>query len=259
MSQTNLLLDAQNEWKIFVNKWTPENEIETKGILLILHGVGEYSDRYTVLAQELIKEGYTCFAPDLRGHGKSIKEGKLGYMGKEGWLGVINDIKLLLDKIKNENPEKPIFLYGHSNGSFFAQDIIEMYPHYLSGVIMSATCGKQKLLNLAHIIGKILVAFKGLEGQSDFMYNLSIGAYNNDFKKENMKNAWISTIRDEVIRYNNDPMCGFKPPNQYFLEVSTAMKRFWNNKNMKKIPKNLPILILNGSEDPLSQACKDLY
>ena len=44
-----------------------------KGVIQIIHGMQEYSDRYFDIIPKFNKDGYIVFISDLRGHGKTAK------------------------------------------------------------------------------------------------------------------------------------------------------------------------------------------
>jgi len=103
-------LSKINDHNIYAQSWIPESA--TKGIIALVHGLGEHSGRYRHVADFFTKRGFGLIAFDLYGHGKS--EGKRGFLPSENTHLVCID--KLLDYIKKEYPDKPIILYGHSLG-----------------------------------------------------------------------------------------------------------------------------------------------
>ncbi|RLI70513.1 alpha/beta hydrolase [Candidatus Heimdallarchaeota archaeon] len=244
--------------QIFVYKWSPEQEQEIKGLICILHGMAEHGKRYEQLAEVLTAQGFVCYAEDHRGHGKTMEKGKAGWLYEDGMTGVIKDIHLVIEHMRDEYPNKPIFLFGHSWGSYLAQAYMQQFGSDLAGVILSGSKGKQALLGFLILILKIIIAFKGKDTESKFVYKVAIEPFNKPFKGEGSPNAWISSLEETVKKYDADPLCGFRPPNGYFLEMTRMMKYLWKRKNEAKIPKDLPILILYGSKDPTNNYGKDL-
>ncbi|HUU78839.1 MAG TPA: lysophospholipase [candidate division Zixibacteria bacterium] len=240
---------------IFVNKWVPDDNIPLKGMLCIFHGMAEHSFRYDYFAKEIGKAGYICYACDIRGHGKSIgKDGVKGSLGSDGWDGVILDFKQLIDIMKKDFPNLPIFLFGHSWGSAIVQDFIQQYSEMLNGVILSGSFGTQPFLKISIPLAKMIIKIKGKDREAGLAYNLAIEPFNKPYKKTKIRNAWISTLPEVVSAYNADPMCGFRPTNGFFYESSKALKRFWNSET--KIPKDLPIFIIRGIEDQVNKCGK---
>ncbi|NHJ87650.1 MAG: alpha/beta hydrolase [Asgard group archaeon] len=258
MTYTNITYKDHDGIDIFVHKWVPENNVTVKGSLCIVHGMAEHGKRYGVLAERLTKEGYVVYAEDIRGHGQTMEKDKPGWLGDDGWNNVIKDFKQLIDIIKEEYPEKPVFLYGHSWGGFVAQDLIQQFGKHFKGVILSAVGGRQDLLGISNIVGKLVQLFKGKEAEARVFYNLTVIPFRKPFKDEPSGNAWISSIKEEVKKYDDDPLCGFKPTNGFYIDSGKAMKRMWKAKSEEMIPKDLPMFFINSNLDPMTNFTKDM-
>jgi len=245
--------------KICLYKWTPKENIKIKGLIFLIHGVAEYNLRYNTFAKELNDEGFVVYGQDQRGHGKSIQNEKIGHYGKGGWNGVILDLKQQLDIMKEDYPGKPILMFGHSGGGLLAQDFMESFGNELNAVILSSTFGKMDMLNLLILIGKIFGPFVKKDKAAGLFHDLSVGTYKKDFDDMESEHRWISTKKDVVEAYENDPLCGFRMTNQYFLDASVAVKRIWRKDNEAKIPKDLPILFISTENEPISKFNKNLF
>ena len=132
--------------QIHAYKWLPKTAI--KGVLQVAHGMAEHALRYEGFAKYLNAQGYALYANDHRGHGKTAGSiENLGYFAdKNGWALVVEDMYLLTQEIKKEQPNIPVFLLGHSMGSFLSRDYIGKYGKELNGVILSATAGDPGIL-----------------------------------------------------------------------------------------------------------------
>ena len=62
-------LRAADGCPLFTQVWRPE--AEPRGVVVLVHGLGEHSDRYPHLRDALLEAGYILAAYDLRGHGRS--------------------------------------------------------------------------------------------------------------------------------------------------------------------------------------------
>jgi len=135
MSATTFQFTDADGFQIFVYKWAPD-EGKPKAAVQIVHGAAEHALRYERFARFLNQAGYVVYADDHRGHGKTAGElSKAGIAGKDGWNGMIKDEKQLSEIIQQENPGLPLFLFGHSMGSFLAQRYIHLrissnYPYW---------------------------------------------------------------------------------------------------------------------------------
>ena len=257
MTYSNYIFEDHIGVKIFVHKWIPDDT--PKAMVYIAHGMGVHALRYGFFAEELNKNGYVVYADDHRGHGKTIVDGKMGVLHEDGWNGTVKDIKQIIDQMKKDYPNLPLFIFGHSWGSFLTQEYMQLYPGESNGIILSGSTGKQGMLGPLIFIGKRIVKKHGADSEADFIYKLAIEPLSKPFLAEGSSNAWISTIKEEVQKYDDDPLCGFKPTNGYFLEMGLAMKRMWAKKSEAKISKDTPLFIVSGSEDVVSERCKNLY
>jgi lysophospholipase len=117
--------------KLYINiETTPED----KAIAVIVHGLCEHQGRYDYVAQRFHEAGYGTYRFDHRGHGKS--EGECAYLSDFNEL--LDDTNVVVDRAIAENPDKPVFLIGHSMGGFTVSLFSAKYPDKrLAGVITS--------------------------------------------------------------------------------------------------------------------------
>lgn len=117
---------------------------EPRGVVQLLHGVGEHAGRYTALIGALNEAGFTVYADDHRGHGRTgIRQHggpeKLGRLGKGGLRAAKEAVWQLTGIIRGENPDLPLVLLGHSWGSFLSQMLLNDHPEAYDAVILSGS------------------------------------------------------------------------------------------------------------------------
>jgi acylglycerol lipase len=140
---------------LYFQGWQPDGE--TKGVICLVHGLGEHSGRYAHWASMLSSAGYTLMTYDLRGHGKS--GGKRGHASS--FDDYIKDTDILLKEATDKFPGKPCFLYGHSLGGLIVNYYVLNQKPKLAGVIVTALSNntslqKQKTkIMLSKILGSI--------------------------------------------------------------------------------------------------------
>lgn len=118
--------------KLFCQSWQTKNAL--KGVIVLIHGLGEYSGRYVELADLFTRHGYHVHAFDLRGHGKS--EGKRGHI--PSYDCVMHDIEQYFMGVQSQYESLPIFLYGHSMGGNLAINFLLRKVPELAGVIATS-------------------------------------------------------------------------------------------------------------------------
>ena len=244
---------STDQTDVFVYKWMLETQ-EVKGIVQISHGMAETAARYERFARTLTKHGFIAYANDHRGHGRTAKNiESLGYLGAEGGFELlIADIAQLTYIIRAENPQVPIYLFSHSMGSFAAQKYIMDDADRIDGLILSGSNGKQGfILSVGKILSKIEMIFRGKKAKSKFMNQITFGQYNKNFQPEITGVEWLTRDKNEQIKYLNNPYCGSIFPASFYYEFFSHLQYIENKKNFDKIPKDLPIYILSGDEDPV--------
>ncbi|GAV26069.1 alpha/beta hydrolase [Carboxydothermus islandicus] len=253
MGSFNFLFKASDGKEIYCYRWVPDKQQKLRAIVYIAHGMAETAARYERFALALTKEGYLVFAHDHRGHGKTAKSiEEIGYLGPDGFNRMVQDMKELIGFVKNENPELPIILFGHSMGSFLAQRYITLYGETLDGVILSGTsCAPGPIVNLGIFLAKKEVEKYGPKHRSVRLTKLSFGNYNKKFKPNRTEFDWLSRDAEEVDKYINDPYCGGVFTASFYYDFLRGLKETFRRENLAKIPKELPIFIFSGDMDPV--------
>ncbi|MCJ7689514.1 MAG: alpha/beta hydrolase, partial [Clostridiaceae bacterium] len=138
MRAENFTFKDESDLEIFVYRWIPDDNVQIKGIVQIAHGMAETAARYQGFANALTNEGFIVYANDHRGHGKTAgKVANLGDLGEDGFNSMVENMHGLNKIIQEENSNLPIFLFGHSMGSFLTQKYICLYGSGLKGAILS--------------------------------------------------------------------------------------------------------------------------
>jgi alpha-beta hydrolase superfamily lysophospholipase len=112
MNPANFTFTSKDGLSLFGRAWVSATK-KSKGIIHLIHGLGEHSGRYDHIGKALAQSGYHLAAFDLRGHG--LSEGPRGH--SPGLSHLLDDISIFLDETKKHlGNSVPIFLYGHSMG-----------------------------------------------------------------------------------------------------------------------------------------------
>jgi acylglycerol lipase len=122
---------GHGNFNIYYQSRLPERE--PKAVLLVAHGYAEHSGRYANVVDYFVPRNYGVYALDHRGHGRS--DGKIDEIRE--FPGFIADLKIFFDMVQGENPDKKVFLVGHSMGSLIALLYVLRYQRELAGLITS--------------------------------------------------------------------------------------------------------------------------
>ncbi len=118
---------------------------DPRGVVQLLHGVGEHAGRYAELIDALTGAGFVVYADDHRGHGRTGMRqwagdrSKLGRLGPGGLAGARDAVWTLSQRIRDERPGLPLVLLGHSWGSFLAQMLLDRHPDAFDAVVLSGS------------------------------------------------------------------------------------------------------------------------
>jgi len=200
-----------------------------RGIVQLLHGVGEHAGRYSTLIGVLNAAGFIVYADDHRGHGRTgIRQHgepkKLGTLGKGGLRAAIEAVWQLTGIIRAEHPDLPLVLLGHSWGSFLAQKLVAAHPEAWDAVILSGSALlTPRDLNAAPLNAR-------WEGTDATGYE------------------WLS--RDPAVwkEFDDDPLTTNVPLLKLFGPFE-AMKLY--GRPAKDLGHDIPMLLMVGRDDPV--------
>lgn len=259
MISTNFNFSAKDGKQIYGYRWSPDKGMPVRGIVQISHGMAETAARYGRFAGELCAAGYEVYAHDHRGHGKTAgSPDEIGYIADTDSFGLlVDDLHGLNTAIRQDHPDRPVFLFAHSMGSFVGQRYIQLHGEDLGGVILSGTNGKQgMLLDVAKIAARSEVRKNGRKERSPKLDKLSFGNYNKPFSPNRTKFDWLSRDEAEVDAYIQNPYCGAVFSAGFFFDLVSFLKEIEKTENVRMVPPTLPTLLVSGAKDPVGKAGK---
>lgn len=242
-----------------VYKWTPDGE--KIGVVQIAHGMTEKILRYDEFARYLNEKGFIVYGHDHRGHGLTAKTKEdRGYIAdNEGFEWLVRDLYELMTKVKADNKDLPIYLFGHSMGSFVSQRFVELHGSEIDGLILSGSNGEPpKLAPLGILLSNLEIKIFGRKHTSKMMDKLSFGDFNNKFKPNRTSFDWLCSVDSEVDKYIANEHCGFVCSASFYYDLLRGLKTIHVEENFKSIPKELPIYILAGDMDPVGNFGKGI-
>lgn len=227
---------AADGTEIAISAWVDAGD-SPRGAVQIAHGLAEHAARYDRFARALNDAGFAVFATDHRGHGRTGANGEhgLGHFGEAGFDGLIADVVQFGRWIGESHATLPVFLVGHSMGSFAAQTAILDNSDVWSGVVLSGSTALDVLAaGMAEAEGPVgLEAFNaGFEHRTGF--------------------EWLSRDEAEVDAYVADPWSGFDTPPETIPLLFGGAARLADPDALRGIRSDLPLLIASGSDDPLA-------
>ncbi len=234
-----------------------------KGIFQVVHGMTEHIERYDSFMGKICESGYIVCGYDHLGHGRTAEnDSELGFFASQnGYNFLVDDVAVFSKEITKLYPNLPVFLFGHSMGSFIVRLAAARYSELYKKLIICGTAGKNPLAKIGITLAKVLKKIKGEKYISDFIINMAFGSYNKKFN-EDPKYAWLTTDKDIIEKYKKDKFCTFKFTVSAMQDLITLT--YLCNKDIwyKQIANKMPILLISGVLDPVgnySKGVREVY
>nr|WP_319488521.1 alpha/beta fold hydrolase [uncultured Caproiciproducens sp.] len=239
--------------RIFARIIEPAQKADVKAVLQIAHGMAEHSLLYVDFAREMAVNGYAVAINDHLGHGKSVSTGgAYGYFGKGGCQNLVKDMHKLYLLMRQDYPDVPFVLMGHSMGSFLARSYTVQYKDELAAAIYIGTCGNPgtAAFTVQKRLSDSIVKKKGALSHDLLFAKLSTTEYNKPFAPFRTPNDWLSRDTAEVDKYTKDPLCGFDLTASGYRDIVYLQAEINSSRWFKKMP-DIPLLLLSGDKDPV--------
>ena len=243
---------ADGKTAIHAAEWLPETA--PRAVLVLSHGVSEHILRYEPFAAFLTERGFAVCGHDHLGHGTSVAEGAPRlYFGPRGsWDDVVRDLYARRELAGKRFPGVPVFLLGHSMGSFLARTYLIRYPGTVAGAVLMGT-GQMvpAVLAAARVLAAAEARRVGEDHASPLVTKLAFETYNRRFAPNRTAYDWLSVSTANVDAYLADPFCGGDPTIGLFREMLRGIADIEKQENLKRMNRNTPILFLSGQDDPV--------
>jgi alpha-beta hydrolase superfamily lysophospholipase len=211
---------------IYYQAWLPKGE--ARAVLLVVHGLGEHCGRYMNVVDHFVPLGYAVYGFDHVGHGRSEGEREV----VERFSDYTETLAIYLEMVKAWQPDKPIFLLGHSMGGLIVPYYLLDHQDGLRGAVISAPFVKigDNISQATILMARVLSALAPRMGLVP------------------LDASGISSDPQVVQAYVNDPLVFHgKTPARVGAEMLKAMLRVEGEAHGI----SLPFIVVQGSEDQL--------
>ncbi len=223
-----------------------------KGVVQIVHGLEEHGLRYQNFAKVLNDNGYIAVATDQRLHGKTAGPNLSKTDIKDVFPVMLKD-QIFISDMLLERFKLPLFIFGHSYGSFLVQKYIQVYHKHSGAILSGSGYMKRPKTLLAKMLAHLTVKLKGGREDSPFIENLVIGSFNKAIKD---KGSWISLNEENVARYQADELCGVPLCANFYYSMFKNTRKLYKKENLNNIDADKNILLISGEDDPVGQMGK---
>lgn len=212
---------------LFYQAWYPPGT--AKAVLALVHGFGEHCDCYATVTTALTQAGYVIFGFDNQGHGRS--EGQRGHINR--WQDYRDNVSAFLAKVRQHEPNLPLYVLGHSLGGLIVLDFVLNEPVGITGIIISGPpirpvgIAKPYLVAIARVLSGIWPRF-----------SMEVGAGANALSRD----------PDVLQKMENDPLKHSMATVRWGTECLVAIAAV--RRNIAKL--QVPILLIHGSADKVN-------
>ena len=236
-------------------KWIPDGP--ACGIVQLVHGMAEHIDRYDGVAEALNAHGFLVVGHNQLGHGEGTP--LRGYFGeKGGWQSLVDDVHGLRLRVQKEYPGLPYFVLGHSMGSFVTRCYLMDHSEGLRGAVLSGTGSFDEATVTAGLaLSRAVCRCTGPKKESPLINRVGFSSSNKPFAPNRTDFDWLTRDEAEVDKYVADPWCGFLFTAGGYRDMFTGLRRMSDPDEIRKMRKDLPVLLISGAMDPVGAMGKE--
>ncbi|MDY4709038.1 MAG: alpha/beta hydrolase [Eubacteriales bacterium] len=228
------------------------DEVENpKGVVMVVHGMGEHMGRYKAFSEYLNKAGYLVFGDDHRGHGLSETDENRGHHDGDMFEDTVKDEVFFYDFLKKKY-DLPVLMLGHSYGSFLGQAFLEQGTD-VAGVALT---GSGTMSRASTGLGMAASRFIMLFNPKTRMKILNPIARIRDcfvYRGKDDKGDKLWLTRDPVMRQvsRDDPHTSVPMSVSFCYYMLKGLRKAESKEEMKKLNPDTPIGLFSGTMDPI--------
>ncbi len=240
---------------LYGHKWIVD---KNKVNAIIVTGMEEHAERYADFAKFLNKNGVNVYIIDYYGQGENVVHGKhtLGVVPKHGFEKFTTALGTLALKLKTTG--HPLYILGHSMGSFLTQRTLQKYSSYFEKAVIIGSNGPTPLFTLGKIVANITVNNRNRNKTSKLLASMAVGSYAKSIKDAKTPLDWLSHNEENVKQYIDNPLDGGPSSKGFYLELLRGTSSLYKKDNYATVRRDIPLLIIAGQEDPVGNYGKGI-
>lgn len=216
------------ELQLPINKWSHPSA-SPKAVVVTLHGLIMYGGAFDGLARQLVNQGCVVYAMDFRGQGRWYQPNQkqtLDYDQGE------QDLLTLAQTIRMQYPTLPVFYVGESLGADMSIRLAAKHHELVDGLVLSSPAIKRQSFISRRFISDIMRSWATPNKQLDLV----------PYMKRCVSDD--SRVTEEIL---NDPLVRKNLSVNELLHSCRVVRSTMGY--VKKIPADIPVLIIQGSAD----------
>lgn len=225
-------LKSFDDTEIFVTLW--DDVSAPCGVIQLLHGMSEYGGHYDEFARYLNSRGYIVFADDHRAHGRTETDENRGHHPGDVFKKTLRDELFFLDWLK-EKYDLPVFLLGHSYGSFIAQAMAQSDID-VKAIALLGSGHLRDYANLAKIVLAPAVLFARKWRP-----------------KQGSPASWRTGLPERLEEINKDIMAHTPTSLGFDYSMAKGVSKLYGRRALGKLNPATSIGLFSGDGDPIGR------
>ncbi|WP_295812700.1 alpha/beta hydrolase [uncultured Nitratireductor sp.] len=254
-AETRLMTPTGADLRLFERRATGK----ARAAVQINHGVAEHAARYARFADFLSQRGFSIYAHDHRGHGKTKAPGApLGHIGPDADADTLLDDVLAVHRhIAEKHPGLPVIIFGHSMGGMIAVNFALRHGHRLAG---AAVWNAPLATRPEALAGKAVLAWErfrlGSDVPSRLLPKITFATWARAFPERRTDSDWLSRDETEVDKYIADPLSGWEASIGIWTALFDLSLNAADQAALEAARKTLPFMLVGGDTDPSTKGGK---
>ena len=221
-----------------------------QAVILFIHGLCGRKERNIDAMEYLAGKGFACVGYDLRGHGESIRsEEDRGYTNQGGARAMALDIGSVVDKVKKDFKDAPIYIVAHSMGSLAARTYLKEHDTAIKGMIICGSPSKNRYNALGRSLMWLISLVNDGRVKIGRFQEATSRFYNKAFRNEG-RMAWTCSDPQVRERFSKDAKCNITITADCSLTLLQMMEETYSIKGWRTANPSLPLLFISGVDDP---------
>lgn len=245
------LVSANPSQKLHTILWEPEEK--PVAVVQLVHGMMEYIDRYDEFAQFLTLHQFAVIGHDHLGHGYTAQNeaDRCFFADENGEKAIVEDMMTITREAHQRFAGLPVFIVGHSMGSFFLRNYLTRYSAEVNGAIIMGTGYVSKwVARFGKCIAAVATFFHSNRYHSQVLTAIFMYGNEKPFRSEG-KLGWLSKSKKNQAWYAATPLCNYTFTVGAYDDFFDCMVALDEHRNFESIRRTLPVLILAGEDDPV--------
>ena len=178
----------------------------------------------------------------------------LGYFGsRRGYINMVRDLNRMRKIAEMKFPELPMFLIGHSMGSFLGRIFLSKYPVHFNGAIFTGTAGGITGSAPLRAVLDLTSRTNGELYRPKLCTKLAFGLFNLRTENRRTPNDWLSRDDKTVDKFCADKKCNFTFTTAGYRDMLNALLCCNSAPVIENTPTDIPLLFLSGGMDPIGE------